>query len=171
MIKRFKKTLATSLLGLGLALALPEPARAQSPFAPKYYPLTNANTFTIATGGTNMAAAALTLINSVPFPVWRGRGFAYQLEVVGTNANANNVTPFFQFATPITNGSTLTTNWSQYVPGTPLKANGTTTVFQYAVVPPTTVDNCTIGRLAVVSNAHDASTLIRSTNTFVSVVP
>lgn len=168
-----------AILALLAAVAIPK-AAAQIQTSPglttpvafaRVYPLTNANTFTLASGGTNLATASLTVINSTPFPVPKGRGFSYVLEYVGTNSNANVVTPFFQVGTPITNGSTFTTNWSQYIPGSAIAANGTTRVYAFAVVPPTTIDNAQLARLAVVSNAHSASTTLSSTNSYAIVMP
>jgi hypothetical protein len=162
-----------------LFAALITPAQAQLTVTPgagtiayaKVYPLTNSTTFTIATGGTNLATASLTVINSQAFPITPGRGFATHLEIIGTNAGTAAVTPFFQFATPKKTGSTYTTNWSQYVPGAAATQNGTTRVFSFGVTPPTTVDNVQLGRLAVVSNAHSASITLSSTNTYVTISP
>jgi Tfp pilus assembly protein PilE len=169
--------LVVAVLALFCAFAIPN-ATAQIPvgsglttrIAPaQVYWLTNANTcqLTNASGGTNLATASLTLINSTPFPLKPGRGFAYHLEFVGTNSNTEKVTPFFQVATPVINGSTLTTNWSQYIPGTQHAANGTTRVYAFGVIPITTIDNAQICRLGVLSNGHSASTSFSVTNSYV----
>lgn len=118
-----------------------------------------------------MATAALTLINSAPFILKPGRGFSYQLSFVGTNANANAVTPYFQFANTYYSNGVLVTNWSQYFPGQGQIANGTTVVNALTNMLPWVVDNFQLGRLAVVSNAHNASTLLDPTNTFVFIAP
>lgn len=164
--------LFAAVLMLGLFAASALPARAQvTPLAyAGVYNLTNATTFTLTTGGTNLAAGALTVINSQPFPVRPGRGFSVVTSFIGTNATTAAVTPYFQFATPVTIGGTLTTNWQTgYVNGGAISANGTTRVYGYSVVPPTTVDNAVLGRLSVVSNAHDASVTFNATNCFVIV--
>lgn len=165
------KKLFASLLAVGLLLAR-LPALAQTPVAPKIYPLTNGNTFSLAGGYTNMANGALTLINSQPFPVWRGRGFTVNTSVVATNAATLTCPMYFQFASPYYSNGVLVTNWSSAytVGGTPT-LNGTTKVFYWNLVPPTTVDNVTYGRLAAVSNGHSAYVSLDPTNTYVSVVP
>ncbi len=157
---------ALAILMLLMALAFTATAQVTPLATARIYPLTNATTFKLSTGSTNMATAALTLINSAPFPLKPGRGFAYQLSFVGTNANANAVTPFWQVATPYYSNSVLVTNWSTYIPGQGCIANGTTVVNFYTNQPPITVDNAVLCRLAVVSNAHNASTLLDPTNTF-----
>lgn len=166
---------SVAILGLLMAFAIPK-ASAQINSAPgisaisyaRTYWFTNANTcqMTNASGGTNLATASLTVINSQPFPIKPGRGFGYHLEFVGTNSNTANVTPFFQVATPVTNGATFTTNWSQFIPGTPQAANGTTRVYAFGLVPPTAIDNAQLCRLGVLSNAHSASVSYSVTNSY-----
>ena len=162
------KTIHRKLFAVFAVVALTFTAAAQvTPLtAARIYPLTNATTFKLSTGSTNMATAALTLINSAPFPLKPGRGFAYQLSFVGTNANVNAVTPFWQVATPYYSNSVLVTNWSTYIPGQGCIANGTTVVNFYTNQHWISVDNAVLCRLAVVSNAHSASTLLDPTNTF-----
>ena len=98
---KFKIKFAAALVALAiLRLALPVSAQV-TPFSyGVIYPLTNATTFTLALGSTNLATAALTLINSPPFPVIAGRGFSVTISAVGTNAATSAVTPYFQFCTP-----------------------------------------------------------------------
>jgi hypothetical protein len=85
--------------------------------------------------------------------------------------SVNAVTPFFQFANTYYSNSVLVTNWSQYFPGQGQIANGTTVVTFLTNMLPWVVDNFQLGRLAVVSNAHSASTLLDPTNTFVFITP
>ena len=168
---KFKLKFFAAILVIVALIGLALEASAQvTPLAyARIYPLTNATTFKLSTGSTNMATAALTLINSAPFPLKPGRGFGYNLGFVGTNANANAVTPFWQIATPFYSNSVLVTNWGPYVPGQGCIANGTTEVNFFTNQPAITVDNAVLCRLAVVSNAHNASTLLNPTNTFVSI--
>lgn len=158
--------LAVALIAL---LALPALAQTTGENYARVYRLTNSTTFTYAGAGTNMANGAITTINSQPFPMKAGRGFAVQLEFVATNAATLAVTPYFQFAVPIYVGTTLTTNWGAVVAGPAGTLNGTTRVYSYGLVAPTTADNVVYGRLAYVSNGHSAYVTLSPTNTFVAI--
>lgn len=137
----------------------------------RVFPLTNTTTFKLSLAPTNLATASWTIINSQPFPVQPGKGFAVHLEFVGTNAGTADVVPYFQIATPITNGSTFTTNWSRYIAGPTMNMAGTTRVYGWGLVANTTIDHAQLCRLAVVSNAHTASVLLSPTNTYVVIQP
>ena len=160
-----KKIFAIITLLAALALALPASAQVTSLGYARAYPLTNSTTFKLSTGYTNMANAAITTINSQPFALQPGRGFAYQLAFVATNAATLSVTPYFQLATPYYSNSVLITNWQTgVVAGTGTACNGTTGVVGYNLMPPTTVDNAVLCRLAYVSNAHTAYVSLDPTN-------
>src|SRR4051812_40051461 len=99
-------------LGVGLCFGLCLKAPAQSPVTPKVYHLTNSTTFTLASAGTNIAGSGTATINSQPFPIWRGRGFEFNISCVATDTTTANLTATFQFATPVTINGVTYTNWN-----------------------------------------------------------
>ena len=165
---------------LALLAALVIPARAQLTVTPgagnvpyaKTYWLTNRTTFTMSSGGTNVATSASVLIASDPFPLMPGKGFALTAEHVGTNASTAAVTYNFQFATPIKVGGSYVTNWNTYglaAVGTIM--NGTTRVYAFTNVPPALANHAQLCRLFTVANAHTASVFLSPTNTYVTITP
>lgn len=167
---RSLRSLRLLLPAFVLALALP--ALAQSPVTPRIYPLTNSTTFTLASSGTNVLTQGTVLINSQPFPVWRGRGFVLNTSFIGTNTTTSNMTFTLQFATPHSLSGTLTTNWNTAGKLSKTVAlNSTTRVFGYTIILPTEVDNCTLGRLWTVATDATNTVALDPTNTFISVIP
>ena len=161
---------ACAIIGMLAVFALP--ARAQVAVKPAIYPLTNSGLFSLSFGTTNIAGSGSATINSQPFPIWRGRGFAVHSSFVGTNAGTDALTYTFQFATPASIGGALTTNWTTY--GTVAVAapmNGNTTVFFDTNAPSSLADNFTLGRLQTIANAHASGVIVNVTNTYVSVIP
>src|SRR6266404_813338 len=96
----------------GLAAVASLNASAQVAIPVKTFLLTNSTTFTVAGAGTNIASAGTTIINSQPFPIYRGRGFALHTSTVAANPGTSNNVYTFQTTTPISNAGILTTNWS-----------------------------------------------------------
>ena len=165
-----KFTLATvATLALSASCVLKS---APVPVQPQIYPLTNSGLFSLSYGTTNVAGSGSAVINSQPFPVWRGRGFALHTSFVGTNAGTDALTYTFQFATPASVGGVLTTNWTTYgTVAVTAPMNGTTTVFVDTNVTSTLVDNFTLGRLQSIANAHASGVIVNVTNTYVSAIP
>jgi hypothetical protein len=164
------KKLIRFSLAAGAAVVLVLPALAQSPVQPTTYPLTNA-AWNLANGSTNLANGTSTL-NSAAFPIWRGRGFVLHSAFYGTNAGTDNLTFTLQTCTPYSSGGTWHTNWSTVGTTTAAVAqNGTTEVFGYSLIPPTTFDNERLCRISTVANAHASSLFMDPTNTFISVIP
>ena len=163
------KTLFTIVLTIGLLFGAAA-VRAQS-VTPKTYPLTN-SIFSIANGATNIAGSGSITLNSPAVPLWRGRGFALHSSIWGTNAGTDNVTFTFQEATPYYSAGAWRTNWSTAGTATATVAqNGTTQVFGYNLIPPTTFDNAALVRISTVANAHASTIWLDPTNTFISVIP
>jgi len=179
----FKLTFAWLLL-LVLAFSLQPSAFAQVTPGNYFYvfPLTNSaavqtNSISITNSTLTLSSNCTYIIQSQPFPIWRGRGFTFNGSFVETNAENAVLTFNFRTATlHSTNwnvGTGLVTNWST----TPnlaiaITGNGTTAVFFSTNVPPTWVDNVQYGQLYSigVSTAATASRL-DPTNLFISVFP
>lgn len=166
---KMKFKFISALAAIGLLACM---AQAQYvPLQPQIYPLTNTTTFTIVSGTTNAPGSGTATINSQPFPIWRGRGFAFHTSFVGTNAGTDALTYTFQFATPQSIGGALVTNWTSSGLTVAATMNGTTPVFFDTNFPPTLVDNCTLGRLQSIANGHASGVLVNATNTYVSIIP
>ena len=166
-MKDFLKTaFAIGLAVLGFAV------EAQTPVAPKIYPLTNSTTLAIATGGAVITTAGVSNYNTVPFPIWRDRGFVFHAGSYGASGSATGAAvATLQLATPHTNyAGGLVTNWDNSLTFNWTSA-GTTEVFYSTNVPKTITDNYTIGRLVSATNASSVSIFLDPTNTFISATP
>lgn len=146
-------------------------ASAQQPVAPKLYGLTNTTTFGITNGPFVVTTSASSNLNSVPFPIWRDRGFVFHLGVYTTNASGSNVNATLEFSTPHTNyGGAIVTNWEN-----PVSLNyansGTTELFISTNIDKRVIDNYTLGRLRSVTNNHLTSLFIDPTNSYITVIP
>ena len=162
-----KKLLLTAAISFGLGFTA---LRAGTPVAPQVYLLTN-NTFSIANGATNLANGT-DILNSTPFPIWRGRGFMFHSCFWGTNAGTDNLTFTFQTATPVYSAGAWHTNWNTSGTFTAAVAqNGSTVVYGASLIPATTTDNEELCRISTVANAHASTIFLDPTNTFISVIP
>ncbi len=167
LFKRILKRVLPPTVGLAFGLS----AFAQQPVTPKIYPLTNTTTLTIAGGGSLITTAASTNFSTVPFPLWRDRGFALHLAVYTTNASGSNVNATLQLGTYHTNfASGLVTNWDNSIAFN-FSNNGTTEAFLSTNINKALVDNYTLGRLTSVTNNHLSSLFVDPTNSYISVVP
>jgi hypothetical protein len=177
-----KKFIQKMGLIIGLAGTLALPAKAAPTSVPlTIYPLTNAlagttNYISITNGNTLIGTGAVYTVTSTPFQVWRGRGFAFNAGIVGTNANTGNLNFTFRFAsvhyTNFVSGNGLVTNWSTANNLTiSVPANGTTEQFWWTNIQPTVVDNETLGQLYSITNASANGINIDPTNTFIGVYP
>lgn len=142
------------------------------------YPLTNSTTFTLTSTGTNVAAASQVTINSQPFPIFPGRGFAYQLSCLSTSpVSSLNTTSIFQFAIVRTNITGPVTNWSDsgklfvVMPVSGQGGGGTTYAHDITNIVSTLVDNYSLGRLQFLGNADTNTVRFEPTNTFIGVNP
>ena len=137
---------------------------------------TNAATFGITNGALAIAGGgSYNLTNSVPFPLYRDRGFTGNvgLWTTGLLANASFV---YQFATPQSITGTLVTNWdaNPLVTNTYSSSTSATNNEYYGATVnlATTIQNCTLGRLQQIINGNTTNTLfVDPTNTYVGITP
>ena len=179
------------ILGLAAAavFALTLPVAAQTPIPVKVYACTNppaswltnssgvyTNVIAITNGYLQLSSNCTYIVQSQPFPLWRGRGFAFNTQFADTNGNSATLTFHFRFATvhPAPwGGTTLVTNWNT----TPLvniaqAGNGTTVVNLATNIPPTVCDNFQLGQLYSIDVSLIATAVnLDPTNTFVSADP
>lgn len=165
------KNLFKSLLASAALAAFAFSASAQSPVTPKIYGLTNTTTLTVAGGGSLVTTAGNTNFSTVPFPIYRDRGFGLHLAVYTTNASGSNWLATVQLGNYHSNfAGALVTNWDNSIPFATTN-NGTTEAILSTNVPKAIVDNYALGRLLSVTNAHASSLFVDPTNSYISVIP
>jgi len=169
---------AVSLLVLFLLLTLSARAQVTSGDYMYLFPLTNTltgtNCIAITNGSLTLSSNATYIVTSQPFPIRRGRGFAFNTQFACTNAQNSVLTFNFRFATvhPTNwnSGAGLLTNWctaNQLAIG--ITGNGTTAVNLATNIPPTMVDNYSLGQLYSIGvSTIPTATLLDPTNLFIS---
>lgn len=182
-MKKFLKNIqrAAAACVFGLAVAFGFSAQAQQSIPLTVYPLTNSlagttNEISITNGATRIATAASYTVNSQTFPLWRGRGFAFNAAFYCTNASGSNVSMTLRFAAKHKSPSgSIITNWITSGQGGPIQINvpnnGTTEVFYSTNIPPTWIDNVDLGQLTTITNNHLSTLFWDPTNSFISVFP
>jgi len=182
-----KKYLSSLILAVGFCLLAPV-SQAQQSIPVKIYPLTNApsawltngtiatNMIVMTNGFSILSSNCTYIVTSQPFQIWRGRGFGFNVQLACTNGNSSVCTFNFRFATVHPNtwtGTTLVTNWSTTsLVAIAVTGNGTTAVNLATNIPPTIVDNYTLGQLYSIGVSTIATaTQLDPTNTFISVYP
>jgi hypothetical protein len=159
------------------------------PPAPVFYPLTNGpaswrtntslvstNVIAVTNGYTMLSSNCTYIVESQPFKIWPGRGFALSASFKCTNAENSVLTFNLKFATihPAPwGGSTLVTNWTT-TPAMAIgcAATGTTTVYFSTNITSTVVDNYQLGEVYSIGVSTAATaTLLDPTNTFVDTFP
>lgn len=169
--KNIARKACTLLVGAGVALsvALLAPSAPAQPVTPTIYPA-------VPFMDTNLVTLKTYTNTTVTFPIFRGRGFGFNVGIFSTNLQAGSNLPcfLFQFATPHTNAvyGTKVTNWNTAAPLTfntyGMSSNQN---FWCTNIGPLLVDNFTLGRLYTISNAATSDTKVNGTNTYISVIP
>ncbi len=145
------------------------------------YPLTNSlagttNFLSLTNGSILIGTSGTYAVTSQPFQIWPGRGFTFNAGIYGTNANTGNLNYTFRFGSVhyagFQSGQPLVTNWCAAQNLTiAVPASGTTEQFWWTNIPPTVVDNVTLGQLYSITNASGNGVYVDPTNTFIGVYP
>lgn len=134
--------------------------------------------FAITNGSLIIGSAGVSNIYSQPFPIYRGRGFVENLAAYSTNVAPVGVLAVWRFGVVHpTNGipgaaGNYITNWSLYSTNGFFTAGLNTETNWSLLIPPTTVDNYSLGQLySVTCTSTTNSLFLDPTNSYIGVMP